>query len=360
MGTSPEAIARGPEYRLFDAAAVGIAAFICCPLAGSILIAVNYFRLREFGKGILAVVLGLIITTFNVLLRFNWNTPPGSLDRLEYDAFEILLFIVAWVCTWKVAKEEQGYAVEKHTARGGQLGSRGTAFGIGIATLAALIVASGAVVYTYRYRKIVAIGTKDQVIYSGLATRANAIALGKILKSTGYFQELGASVLLNKGIDTTTISFAVQDGVWNQRGMLSSFEELARQVAPMVGGLPVQVQLLAPDGDVKETSTVGEVIFDGRDGVYYEGSVTKAEAKALGQRFRSMGFFRAKGANVFFIRHDGDRTTLAFVIVREASPILVSSFEHIVRDVAPAAGGLPIQMRLVSPQLQIKKDEIIQ
>jgi hypothetical protein len=38
----------------------------------------------------------------------------------------------------------------------------------------------------------------------------------------------------------------------------------------------------------------------------------------------------------------------------------VSSFEHIVRDVAPVIGGLPIDMHLVSPQLQVVKGEVIQ
>jgi hypothetical protein len=59
-----------------------------------------------------------------------------------------------------------------------------------------------------------------------------------------------------------------------------------------------------------------------------------------------MGFFRGKGANVFLIRHDDDGTTLAFVIVGEAwnNPSRVSSFEAIVRDVAPTVGGLPMSV----------------
>jgi hypothetical protein len=356
MGTHPEATPRGPEYRLFDAGAVGLAAFIACPLAGAILIAVNYVRLGKTGKGVLAIFVGLILTALNILIKWNWNTSSGSLERLEYDAFEILFLGALWLCTWKIAKEEQGEAVEEHMARGGQLGSRGTAFGVGIATLTVAVATVGAV----QYRKILVIGTKDQVIYSGLATKANAMALGNALKSDGYLQERGASVLLDKGFGSTTISFTLQDGVWHQAGMLASFEELARQVAPTVGGFPVQVNLVDTKGDVEETSTVGEAGLDGNDGVYYEGSATKAEAEALGQRFKSMGFFRGKGANVFLIRHDGEGTTLAFVIVREANPNVVSSIEHVVRDVAPVVGGLPIDVHLVNPQLQLQKDELIQ
>ena len=362
MGTLPDATPRGPEYRLFDSGAVGTAAFICCPLAGAILIAVNYGRLGRAGKGVLAVILGLIATALNILIRWNWKTSSGSLDRLEYDAFEILFLVVTWLCTWKIAKEEQGDAVEEHAARGGQLGSRWTAFGVGIATLTGLVVVGGAVISVYQYRKVVIVGPKDQVMYSGLATKAAAMALGNALRSDDYFQDRGASVLLNKGFGGTTISFVVQNGVWDQPGMLSSFEELAREVAPTVGGLPVQVRLVNSNLEMEDASTVGEVKFGGPDGIYYEGSATKVEAQALGQRFESMGFFKGKGANVFLTRHD-DGTTLAFVIAVDGAwnnPKVVSNLEAIVRDVAPLVGGLPIEMHLVNTQLQVEKDEVIQ
>jgi hypothetical protein len=124
------------------------------------------------------------------------------------------------------------------------------------------------------------------------------------------------TVLLHKGIGGTAISFGVQDGVWNQAGMLSGFEELAREVAPAVGGFPVQVQLVDSKMDVEETSTVGKVSFDGGDTVFYEGSATKAQARALGQQFESKGFFTGKGVDVFLTRHD-DGTTLAFIVAEE-------------------------------------------
>jgi hypothetical protein len=357
----PGTISRGPEYRLFDADAVGLAAFICSPLAGTILLAVNYLRLGKTGKGVLAVVIGLAATALQILIKWNWKTSSGSLGRLEYDAFEILFLGCAWICTWQFAKEVQGKAVKEHIARGGQLGSRSAAFGVGIATIAGLVVVIGAVVYEYQYRNMVVIGTKDQVIYSGLASRAEATSLGNTLKSDEYFSDRGSSVLLDKGIGTTTVSFAVQDSIWNQEETLSSFEELAREVAPTVGGLPIQVNLIDTSGNVKATSTVGEVVFGGSNRIYYEGSATKDEAQALGQRLKSMGFFQGNGANVFLTKHDDGRT-LAFVVVGEAwnNPTKVSSLEAVVREVSPTVGGLPVNMRLVDTQLQVKKDELIQ
>ena len=354
MGTPPEATTRGPEYRLFDADAVGTAAFFCSPLAGTILMAVNYVRLGKTGKGVLAIILGLIATTITILVKWDLGKPWGSLGSLVL----VTLFLI---CTWQVAKEAQGKAVQEHIARGGQLGSNMDAFLVGIGTLAGLVVAISTAVYQYQTHKILVIGTKDQVLYSGLATESDAKSLGNALKSNEYFQERGASVVLDKGIGSTTISFGVQDGVWNQAGMLSSFEELAREVAPAVGGLPIQVRLINSRGEVEDTSTVGEVRFDGNDGVYYEGSATMAEARALGERLKLMGFFRGKGANVLLSRHGDDGATLAFVIVGEGwkDPGKVSSFEAIVRDVASTVGGLPIDMHLVNSQLEVEKDELI-
>ena len=60
MVTSSETVPHRPEYRLFDSAAVGTATFICPP-AGAILLAINYVRLGKAGRGVLAVVLGLIV-----------------------------------------------------------------------------------------------------------------------------------------------------------------------------------------------------------------------------------------------------------------------------------------------------------
>ena len=106
---------------------------------------------------------------------------------------------------------------------------------------------------------------------------------------------------------------------------------------------------------------MGEVTFDGGDGVYYEGSATKAQAQALGRHFQSKGFFRGKGTNVLLTIHD-DGTTLAFVVADGVwnNPSKVSNFEAIVRDVAPMLGGLPIDMHLVNRQVQLEKDDVIE
>jgi CO/xanthine dehydrogenase Mo-binding subunit len=78
MGTHQVVVQRRPEYRLFAANAVALAAFIGSPLAGAILIAVNYVRMGKAIKGALSVILGLICTAFPILIKWNWHTLWGS------------------------------------------------------------------------------------------------------------------------------------------------------------------------------------------------------------------------------------------------------------------------------------------
>ena len=66
-----------------------------------------------------------------------------------------------------------------------------------------------------------------------------------------------------------------------------------------MGGLPIQVQLLSTTQTLEKSGSVGEVDFGGGDAVIYEGSATQADAQALGNQLKTIGFFQGKGANVF-------------------------------------------------------------
>ena len=70
--------------------------------------------------------------------------------------------------------------------------------------------------YYFERTGTLVVGTKDNIIYSGLATQAEATALGNALKTIGYFSDAGYSVLLRKPISgDMIISFVTKDGTWN-------------------------------------------------------------------------------------------------------------------------------------------------
>ena len=95
------------------------------------------------------------------------------------------------------------------------------------------------------------VGAKDEIYYLGSATESDAQALGRALHQAGYLQDLGVSVSVSKG-EGTTIGFVVGEGVWRQPDAVAGFQNLARRVAPSIGGLPLQVRLLSPQMEIKQ------------------------------------------------------------------------------------------------------------
>ena len=350
--TIPEQATSGmtPPSTLFDSGAVALATLFGTPAAGSSLMALNYRRLGQPGKGALALALGFAVT--GLVILFAWHLPSS----VSFPIGLALLFGMQ-----RIARALQGPAVKEHVQRGGRLGSKWGAFGLGIVFCAALF----AVIFYANYKPSVTIGSKDDVYYSGSATKADAQALGNALKEHGYFSDSGASgrgadVYLEKGKDGTVISFIVKAGSWDQPATVANVEELGREVAQSVGGFPLRVRLMNSTYDIKKESMVGKAIFSSVDNIYYLGAATDAQAQALGQAFKSIGFFKGKGVDVFLSKH-ADGTMLSFVVGNAAwdDPTIVGYFEKLVRQAAPVVGGLPVKLRLVNTSLETEKDETV-
>lgn len=99
------------------------------------------------------------------------------------------------------------------------------------------------------------IGTQDEVLYFGTATEADARALGESLVKIGYLRDHGSSVLLAKG-EGTVISFIVKEGFWDKPDSLAAFENIARQAAPSVGGLPLKFRMVNAAVETKKEETL--------------------------------------------------------------------------------------------------------
>jgi hypothetical protein len=309
--------------------------------------AINYRRLGKSGGVVGAVVLGIVVTGLAAL--------TGNLITGTYALAAAVVFAVAM--RW-LAQAMQGSAVAQHIRQGGALASRWGAAAVGLAMLAVLCVVFLAGVYGWLGNsKMVTIGTKDNVEISGASTKEEAKALGQALQTTRYFQDKGASVLLDKGKNGTVVSFVVKPGFWDQAEMVSGFAEVGREVAPAVGGYPIQVRLINADREVKKELTVGRVVFGSKDEIFYLGSATTADANALGQKFKENGFFTDRGASVMLSKGDGV-TTMSFVVADGTwdQADKVAAFETIARGCAGAVGGLPIKVRLTNSNVIVKKE----
>ncbi len=200
------------------------------------------------------------------------------------------------------------------------------------------------------------VGTKDEVYYSHAATAADAASLGRALQATGFFNDRGTSVLLSKGASGTLVSFALNPGAWNNLPTVLSFEEIGRRIASSVGGFPIEVRLCDTKWGVHKKLAAGKVIAGAKDEIYYFGAATQADAESLGRALRSAGYLVDAGASVE-ISKDAV-TTLSFVLGDSAwrQPGALAGFEDLARKVAPAVGGLPIDLRLLNPRMEVEKE----
>lgn len=207
----------------------------------------------------------------------------------------------------------------------------------------------------------VIIGTRDEVYYYRAATKEDAQALGQALVRIGFLNDRGTTVLLSKGTAGTVISFVVNAGAWDHPATVYSFEEIARRIAPAVGGFPLKVRLIDSARTLRKELTVGRVAIGARDEVYYFASTTEIApdaiaAAALGHALQTAGFFVDRGASV--VLSQGDGTGISFVLDEGAweRPEAAAGFERLVRQIAASVGGLPIQVRLLNPRMEPRKE----
>jgi hypothetical protein len=232
--------------------------------------------------------------------------------------------------------------------------------GLGVgAALLATIVGGVVAIHSSREPKVV-IGKNDEVYYYRRATKEDALALGQALKSTGFFNDRGTSVLLWMGGGPPVVSFTMDEGAWDHPHVISNFTEIGRRIATSVGGFPIQVQLIDAHRTVRKKMTVGKATAGVKDSVYYFGDATDADARALGEALRSAGYFTDKGATVALLKGEG--TVISFVVQEGLwnEPAAAATLERLVRQIAPSVGGLPVKLRLLDRGMDIKREVTVE
>ncbi len=204
----------------------------------------------------------------------------------------------------------------------------------------------------------VTIGAKDEVRYSGTATAAEAKALGDNLKTQGYLQDQGVTVVLAKGTDGSAVGFVVQEGAWDNDDNVAVFEQMTRAAAPTVGGLPIKLQLMNSKLEVKKEGVVHPNLKVGsNDEISYSGTATEQDAKALGEQLKSIGYLQDQGFTILLSKGTGG-TVVGFVVKEGGwnDDSIVAQFEQIGHSIAPSVGGVPIKVRMLNTHLHKQKE----
>ena len=198
---------------------------------------------------------------------------------------------------------------------------------------------------------------KDEVRYTGTATEQEAKALGDSLKTQGYFEDRGTTVVLSKGTGGTIVSFVVRDGYWDKDEVYPAFEQMTRAAAPVVGGFPIKLQYMNTQLDAKRTTEVHPVYLAGNDEVRYSGTATEQDAKALADSLKTIGYLQNRGVTVLLSK-GGSGTMVGFAVQDGAwnNDETVATFGRIGQAIAPAVGGAPLKVRMLNTKLEKQKE----
>ena len=111
-------------------------------------------------------------------------------------------------------------------------------------------------------------------------------------------------------------------------------------------------------GTTKSPGT--RLVVGTKDEIFYSGTATASEAKALGDTLKTLEFFTDRGVSVVLSK-GGAGTSVSFVVSDGAwdRPENVKAFESIGRAIAPQLGGFPLTVKLMTAELTVKKEILV-
>lgn len=213
------------------------------------------------------------------------------------------------------------------------------------------------------------VGKDSLVLYDGTATKADAQALVDALTKEGFFTKTGEMVLLHKGAGGTSFSIVTNGDEgsgdklkpWNDPEVLAWAQVVGVRVAPSIGGVPIQVELLSSEGKLEKVlPVVYRDLEIGKDSLWYSGTATEAEAQALGKVLTEGHFFGGHGAQVL-LEKSASGTSVSFVVRDGAwnEQDTVAELVRIAAKAAPEIGGPPIDVYFLNTNLERKKTVVV-
>jgi hypothetical protein len=235
-----------PLYRLYDAGSVGIATLLGSPLAGAVVMAINYHRLGRKGAAwgcFFGTLIGTVaLLAIGALLPESFARPALALGPL--------------IAMWWVAQGLQGGAIVEHTSiRHGQLASRWKAAGIGLIGLVLILgIVFGVIWFTTPgLGPKITVNGVEEVYYEGQSTEADARKLGDWLATRGFFNGKSVkTVVLRKTKDQTSVSIVVSAQVWNDPTLVEGFKSVGAKLVMDGFGKPLVVRLCDNELTVKK------------------------------------------------------------------------------------------------------------
>lgn len=121
----------GSNYALYKVSGVGLATFIGTPLAGGIILSINYKRLGKFSESRKSIIFSLLGT---LALLFLAVLIPDDL-HVPNTVFSVVPIVVMIM----LAKQLQEAEINRHISTGGAIASNWKALGIGFIVIICML-----------------------------------------------------------------------------------------------------------------------------------------------------------------------------------------------------------------------------
>jgi hypothetical protein len=241
-------LAPPPAYRLHSPTAVAWASFLGTPVAGGIVLALNYRRWGQNGRAAAVITAGIATTV--VLGWLVWMSPP-SVPAPVFVTPQVVggYFVAKWL---------QGRRFDAHIAGGGKKATIWIATGLGLALfapiLAVIVLTSGISPSAIRDAETaVDMGQEQYVFYSRGATENDAQRFGEALQTEGYFDgTMPADVAISGKVGDRQISLFADATMWDDETYLYQVRAMTERIAPAIGGKPITVRILDENWNEKK------------------------------------------------------------------------------------------------------------
>lgn len=240
-GTSPPVTGR-----FYSPNGVGIATFIGSPLAGAIVLALNYRLLRRPGAawGVMAIGIAGMVALFAAVVQMP-DTAPS-------------LGVPLSIGMYFLAKQLQGKQFAQHVAAGGKQGSSWYAAGIGVVPTALFLL----LYLNYGMgpdlpSKKMSFGNDQTIYYQAPIAAKQVRALGNYFTQEGVFGDTGGKdVLVRKEGDSYVISFVFSSEAANDEAVQEEFRAFGGLISSHVfKDAPVVMRIV--DAELNELVRLG-------------------------------------------------------------------------------------------------------
>jgi hypothetical protein len=329
-----------PTYTLYAPGQMGLAAFLGTPIAGSLLLGLNFSRLGNRRAAWTSYVLGVVATALLIALA------------IAVPRFPSMLGIGSIAIIWMLGSTLQGAHYQRHLECGGRRASSWAAVGLSLLSTAIVfgIVVGGAIVHDYRsIPPKVELGG-GEVYHASGTTEVQARNVALYLVETEYFGNEPASVWIEREGGRYAVTFILAREGLEQSGLHVYFGDFSEPLSTKVfDGEPVDLYLADEFRERKhklvwEDRTRRIVFAD--DAVLARRGASEADARAIGTELAELGHFDGGGYEVG-LRREG-RFVVTFSVPSDATPTkLRDSYSDYLRPLSGALAGSPLDIELL-------------